>query len=153
MKTSQGFDTTWYVEQEQRIAEATARDAAVGERHDAGHIYVVEFTSGVVKVGKSTAPKARLASHVHHALIHGGGVRRSWASARHHGCTETERELIAYCKKDGVAAFGKEYFTGVSFADVRGFASLLACNAGGALPAHDRLADDEADIGDMETAA
>lgn len=135
MKTSQSgdlgvFDMSWFVEQERRIAEASTRRRPF----DAGHIYVVEFTSGVVKVGKAGSPKSRVASHAHHARVHGGDVRGSWISERHHGVSVTERDLIAYCKKRGVLAFGKEYFRGVDFDDVRGYASLLACNAGGAVP-------------------
>jgi hypothetical protein len=136
MKTTP-FDTSWYVKQERKIAEADIRAAIVRRRvqaiTDDGHVYVVEFTSGVVKVGKSTRPTDRLASHAKYAQIHGGDIRQSWISERHHGCSDTERKLIDLCKMRGEVVFGKEYFRGISFRAARDFADLathLVVNAG-----------------------
>lgn len=111
------------------IAEASVR-AAIERRHlrdmiDDGHVYVVQFGSGVVKVGKTTHPVHRLASHAKYAGIHNGSVRTSWTSERHHGCSETERQLIAFCKKRGIRVFGKEYFRSVDFDVVRDLADVL----------------------------
>ena len=124
MKTT--FDTTWYVEQERRIAIATALDA--GTRADRGYVYVVEFTSGVVKVGKAANAKARIATHAAYARIHGGDVRRSWVSVKHRGYDDTERSLIAMCRQLGVQAFGKEYFRDVRFESACEYASEVIVN-------------------------
>ena len=109
------MDTTWYVEQEARIREADVRDRVQRVGIDAGHLYVVEFTSGVIKVGQAVRPQSRLATHAAHARIHGGDIRRTWVSDRHAGYDGTERILIAGCKQVGELAFGREYFRGIEF--------------------------------------
>ena len=104
--------------------------AASGPRRpDVGHLYVVEFTSGVIKVGKAVGPKSRIASHSKFAAIHGDGIVRSWSSERHHGYSDSERDLITFCKKRGSRVFGHEYFRDVTFDDARIFAGLLAQRA------------------------
>lgn len=92
---------------------------------DLGHVYVIEFESGVVKVGRAVCPDSRLASHAGYAQVHGGGIRRTWISDRHEKHTETEAGLIALCKARGTTAFGREYFTGIAFETARDYATLL----------------------------
>lgn len=114
MKTTQ-FDTTWYVEQERHIREASTQARASRPSSGIGQLYVVEFTSGVLKVGKAVRADSRIATHALHARIHRGDIARSWASGRHAGYDETERRLISGCKRLGQNAFGREYFRGVDF--------------------------------------
>lgn len=113
---------------EHEIQAADVRAAIARRRRqsmvDEGFIYVVEFTSGVVKVGKTTHPDSRLATHAKFARIHGGDIRQSWISEQHHGFSKTERILIEFCQQRGVPIFGKEYFGGVSFNHVRDYADL-----------------------------
>ncbi len=132
MKTSQ-FDTSWYVEQEAKIQAAArpkvgeyASPPAATGRH--GHIYVIEFSTGVVKVGKTISPQGRLATHSRAARIHGVDILRSWVSVRHPGCGATERQLIWLCRRRG-ASIEAEYFQGIPFEDVRAVAQLLVEDA------------------------
>lgn len=111
------FDTTWYVEQEKRIKAACDESARLRremrQRFDPGHLYVVEFDSGVLKVGKSASPDRRLEQHAK-----AGFVQRTWVSTHHLGCSVTEREVLSYCAKYGRLHGGREYFTGLNFYSV-----------------------------------
>lgn len=99
-----------------------------------GHIYVVEFTSGVVKVGKAANPKARLATHTQLAEVHGGGVKSSWISRRLVAYADAERDLIMLCSRRGRLVAGREYFA-IDAAEARTYASIID---------HTRLRADEA---------
>jgi hypothetical protein len=116
------------------LALIEARIQALSRRRSAdhGHVYVIEFSSGVVKVGKAANPDSRLASHDLHARIHGVQVTKSWASDRHSGYAKTERRLIKYCARLGVRiADGNEYFTDISFEAARDFAAQLVAERTG----------------------
>lgn len=122
------FDTTWYVEQELRIQEADVRDALARRRRrvefDEGYVYVVEFDSGVIKVGKARNAKSRLAAHARSGLI-----RSSWTSPCHLHCGKTEALLISFCAERGELHGGREYFRGLDFDAVRLVAERLADEA------------------------
>lgn len=125
MKTTQ-FDTSWYVEQEARIAAASTLARTASRCAPAvGQLYVVEFTSGVIKVGKAIRAETRIANHALYARVHGGDVSRSWASDRHSGYDATEQRLIAGCKAMGEHAFGREYFRGLAFERACNFAGMV----------------------------
>ena len=87
-----------------------------------GVIYVVAFSTGVVKLGRSAEPARRLAEHRHDAVALGLAVTDEWASPRHAGCDHTERALRSYAVKAGavatVAGPRGEYLTGISFAQL-----------------------------------
>lgn len=142
-------DLSWYGEQEEKIHESTVR-AAIARRQlrdvlDEGHLYVVEFTSGVVKVGKSVAPVNRLASHAKYAQIHGGDISQSWTSERHRGYSATERQLIKFghSHSEAVVVSRGEYFRDLDFDNVQQYAELLVEHAiEGALLDQRRRADD-----------
>jgi hypothetical protein len=123
---------------QRRIADEARRiEAEIAQ----GFVYVVEFTSGVVKVGKTANPVQRIANHAHFARIHGGNVRRSWTSEEHYCCGSTERELIEYCAQVGELVAGREYFR-ADFHDVRTRASILVVNGRITVAdAHARLGD------------
>lgn len=108
------FDTSWYVEQEGRIQAADRESARLRwemrRRFDPGHLYVVQFESGVLKVGKSARPEKRLANHAKT-----GPVVDSWVSAHHLGISVTEGEVIKYCNESGALFAGREYFSGLQF--------------------------------------
>ncbi len=133
--TRKPLDTSWFVEQERRIAEAGWRRKRIVPHDslprvpsagtDYAHLYLIEFSTGVVKVGRTISPKERLATHTRSARIHGVDVLRSWVSERHHGCVGTERQLIDLCGRLG-ARVEAEYFRGVPFDKVQMFALLLA---------------------------
>jgi hypothetical protein len=105
--------------------------ASSGRRHvadDPGHVYVILFGTGVVKVGKAVNPRSRIAQHAMQARIHGVEIAESWTSGRHPRHGRTERQLIDHCASHGQRiTAGNEYFTGLSFEAARDFAiSLIA---------------------------
>lgn len=112
-------------------AEIAAEDAQMAAEHAAflarfalGHIYVIEFTSGIVKVGKAKDPKARIAAHTRIAEVHGGGVRSSWVSRRLVSYSAAERDLIDLCSRRGQPVGGREYFR-IDARDARTYASII----------------------------
>lgn len=113
---------------EKRIEAATTSAAAARQQlrreFDPGHIYVIEFDSGVIKVGKTADPVGRLRAHGF-----AGFVRRSWFSERHIECGQSENALLAFCRKVGQLHGGREYFVGLSFERAQMFAEALAIQA------------------------
>lgn len=89
------------------------------------HIYVIEFTSSTVKVGRTNSPKNRLADHAKTARTHGVTVTRSWFSKPHKGYGENEAALIAFCAERWNVSGGKEYFAAADYAEVLQYASSL----------------------------
>jgi predicted GIY-YIG superfamily endonuclease len=79
------------------------------------HVYVLEFTSGTVKVGQTGNPANRFKEHGHAAQAHGHSVIRSWTSVP---CTEfkaNEDALIAFCAERWTSAVGREAFEAADF--------------------------------------
>lgn len=107
----------WYIEQEARIKAATEESARLRRemrrRFDPGHLYIVQFSSGVMKVGKSASPDSRLEQHAK-----AGFIERTWVSAFHLGTSGTERKVLSYCAEHGQLHGGREYFTGLNFTSV-----------------------------------
>lgn len=76
-----------------------------------GHLYVVEFCSGVIKVGRSTKPSGRIAQHARDA-----DVARSWESPEIDDAEDAERRLITGMRGAGHRLRpSREYFTGMTF--------------------------------------
>jgi len=95
--------------------------------HRQGYIYIIEFSSGVTKVGRTLDVVKRLAHHKIEALKHGHIVVNEWSSSRHVDWIENERQLISYCAhRFGSPSYGSEYFTGTDFDDVIKFAATLS---------------------------
>jgi hypothetical protein len=109
---------------EERVAESRRLRSECTRLFHPGHLYVIEFDSGVVKVGRTGNPEARLKAH---ALT--GLVRRSWSSRRHPHCDKTERQLIAFCNEHGTLYGGHEYFRHLPLDATRAYAALLARDA------------------------
>lgn len=79
------------------------------------HVYVLEFTSGTVKVGQTGNPANRFKEHGHAAQAHGHSVIRSWTSVPCVEFKENEDALIAFCAERWTAAVGREAFEGADF--------------------------------------
>jgi hypothetical protein len=106
---------------EERIQASSGRRWSPG---DVGCIYVLRFSTDIVKVGKAVNPKSRIAHHGLIARVHGVTITESWASGVHRRHSATERQLIDYCKARGKRiAVGAEYFTGVPFEAACDFAN------------------------------
>lgn len=107
---------------------ATSPDAMIASRSsdEGGHVYVVQFGDGIVKVGHAQNPKARIKSHATEAAHHGQTVTQCWSSSRHGASWFSEDDLIAWCAERGSLARGREYFSGIDFDDLVYFAATLA---------------------------
>lgn len=118
--SGQPLDMNWLVEQERKIqagvAHAREGRRLLRELFDAGHLYVIEFASGTLKVGKTRTPPRRLRSHAQAAAIYGAEVINSWVSGQHPYQSKTELELIKFCNLHGRLVSGREYFRDISFA-------------------------------------
>ncbi|MET8985920.1 hypothetical protein ABZW49_10765 [Nonomuraea wenchangensis] len=89
------------------------------------YIYVVEFATGVVKVGRASHKEHRVADHARTAEKHGVPVVRSWVSEEHQEYAENETALIAFCTERWPLAGGKEYFANADYDEVVRYASNL----------------------------
>jgi hypothetical protein len=89
------------------------------------HVYVIRFTSDVVKVGWSQKPHDRLKAHNVAARVHGGQIAEQWISKPHAAASANEKALIAFCAQRASSVAGAEYFTGISYSDVVEFAKTL----------------------------
>jgi hypothetical protein len=123
LKTIEAADADIQAEDEAMAAEIEQINARLAP----GHLYVVEFASGIVKVGKADNPKARVAAHAQLAEIHGGAVKSSWISRRLVAYTTAEKELIALCMRHGRVVAGREYFA-IDGSLARNLASLVDHN-------------------------
>lgn len=92
------------------------------------HVYVIEFSTGVVKVGRSNDPRSRLGKHHADAQLHGHRIVRCWLSALHLNDVENENALIAYGRHCCTSSMRSEYFLGLPFDRVTEFAESLAFN-------------------------
>ena len=84
-----------------------------------GYIYVIEFSLGVIKVGKTNSPRSRIKSHGRDVGRFGGSITRAWLSTAHHGYDLSETELIRAISKLGTQLVeSTEYFRGCPFDEV-----------------------------------
>lgn len=91
-------------------------------------IYVVEFDTGIVKVGRSAKADRRLKTISREARQHGGGIARSWASEEHANAPANERALLEFCAGRGLRVTdgrNGEYFKGLDYPAVVAFAQTL----------------------------
>ena len=89
-------------------------------------IYVVEFSTGILKVGFSNEPNQRIAAHRVESRRFRADVLRTWVSPAHEGGKANEHALIAWCSRSGINETGNEYFRDVEFDDVVAYAKSLS---------------------------
>jgi hypothetical protein len=90
------------------------------------YAYIAQFATGVIKVGTTMHPRTRLRHHASVAVVHGGALDRFWLSPLHGNALATERALIDFAHSlGGTVAVGREYFSGVEFDQLVGYASSL----------------------------
>jgi len=80
-----------------------------------GYAYIVEFDSGLLKVGMTQSPFNRVGLHVRNAALFGIQALRCWLSPLHETPAKTEVGLIAAANRLGTLSAGAEYFRGVAF--------------------------------------
>lgn len=99
------------------------KDRAQCQRNAEGFVYVIEFSSRIVKVGRDL--RKRLAEHEKIGRSHGVSISRSWGSELHVRCEDNEVSLIAFCSDRWPVAGGREYFQGADFDAIVSFAKGL----------------------------
>lgn len=77
-----------------------------------GYIYVIGFSTGTVKAGRTNNPRGRITSHLIDAEKFGATISNLWLSTRHANYRSNERELLALL---GSPSHGNEYFTDIDF--------------------------------------
>lgn len=99
-----------------------AKGRAGGRRHrrqhDFGELYLIQYATGVVKVGRSSVVGRRIEDHRRTAHALGVAIGHTWQSRTHCGHSQTETELIRLCRKFSPTQKGSrrgEYFTALDF--------------------------------------
>lgn len=97
-----------------------------GKAWHGGYVYVVEFNTGLVKVGRTQSPQDRLVSYMSHAGAFGAHPTRGWVSPLHEGNRGTEAALVVLAGELGGQSTAREYFNGVAFEEIVARASALS---------------------------
>jgi len=89
-----------------------------------GNLYVIEFSTGVIKVGRTQQKRGhRESEHERIAEAMGISVVRSWSSVTVKQVDTLENILIAYCNKLGTPRRSLEYFDNLDFDQIVEFAT------------------------------
>ncbi|WP_250029857.1 GIY-YIG nuclease family protein [Paractinoplanes maris] len=122
------------------LAQAKRAEQAEHERHLAtrrvafklarqprneGYLYVLEFSTGSIKVGLTEDPKRRLGQHLGEARAFGVYITNYWISPSCHNFVSNETRLINACGRVSKQRSRKEYFHDVPYATAVGFANEL----------------------------
>lgn len=89
-----------------------------------GYLYAVQFATGVVKIGRTTDPSSRLATHRRHAEAFGVAVTDVWLSPPHTNYQRNETALIHACMRVS-GRYKNEYFHSIEMGTVKALASAL----------------------------
>lgn len=92
--------------------------------HGEGYLYVLEFSTGYVKVGQSEEPRRRLGQHRAEAAAFGVHVANYWISPSHLNFRDNETRLINACVRVSPRT-RKEYFHTVGYDRAVQFAGSL----------------------------
>ncbi|MER7361909.1 hypothetical protein [Nonomuraea wenchangensis] len=95
------------------------------KRESAGFLYVVEFTDGWIKVGRTRNAKVRINDYAKEAYMRRAKVVRVHLSGPHEGYEANEATLINFCAGRAQDAIGREYFHGLRFEAVSRFVDGL----------------------------
>ncbi len=100
--------------------KTVARSSRDGE----GFIYVIQFSTGAIKVGQTVEPRTRLNKHRRDAEVYGVVIVDYWVSPQHANYLSSETLLIKHCREVATPV-KKEYFIGLAFADAVAIAGRL----------------------------
>lgn len=92
---------------------------------DEGHIYILKFSTGVIKVGQTLDLVRRMREHRRDAEAFGAVIVDYWFSPAHHNYLENEVEMILRCDEVATWRSKREYFQGLDIDEVIAFASEL----------------------------
>lgn len=80
-----------------------------------GYLYLVEFSTGVIKAGKTVVPRRRIRDHIHGAAPYGVDVVNVWLSPELMQADVIEQLLLAALRGRWFCPAGDEYFRGSTF--------------------------------------
>lgn len=89
-----------------------------------GYLYVIRFSTGVVKVGRTNDPSRRVPEHQRDAWTYNVVITDAWISEPHADYLSNEVRLIAFATSRGSRA-RREYFHGADFERLAEFARDL----------------------------
>jgi hypothetical protein len=127
-------------ERERRRREAEAREPCeitfegVTTWPDEGHLYVLKFSTGVIKVGQTLDLPRRIREHRRDAEAFGAVIVDCWFSPAHNNYLENEVELILMCDEAAPWRSKREYFHGIDIEDAIKFAATLTYYTASVLP-------------------
>lgn len=98
------------------------------------YLYVIEYSTGVVKVGQTRDLDKRMASHATMALAHGAKILRRWTSPAAGSPRAAEAAVISFCRKRWTTQAGAEYFAGANYCEIVEYAQDAALCVGGTEP-------------------
>ncbi|WP_141332204.1 hypothetical protein [Myxococcus sp. AB025B] len=90
-----------------------------------GYIYVVHFSNGTIKAGRTITPERRLATHAHTAHSMGHTVSANWVSPAHINFMANETILLNQLRAIARESLAAEFFTGIEFTEAVRIASSL----------------------------
>lgn len=86
-------------------------------------VYLIRFSSGTVKVGRTKRIDPRIQEHEKNARAHGASVSETWCAMVHDGCA-AEDALLSEARRAGRPVPGNpEFFEGLDFDTLRDFAT------------------------------
>jgi len=92
-----------------------------------GYLYVIQFSSGTIKVGRTGDPASRLRGHRRHAWAFGVSIARAWVSNAHPEHEATETRLIDFAASTATGDRARrEFFHGADFDKLVRYATTLA---------------------------
>lgn len=86
-----------------------------------GNIYVVEFSTGAIKIGHSSNIESRVYTHKSLAEALGIDVLNTYVSPQINNCFEVESMLIKWCIENNADQRLREYFHNMKFVNVVNF--------------------------------
>ncbi|QYC53725.1 G-I-Y Y-I-G endonuclease [Gordonia phage Leroy] len=94
-----------------------------------GHVYVIAFSNGTIKVGRTRRPRHRIRTHQDEARRFGISIENLWLSEHHVEYKDTEHSLICHMREVATASSGAEYFADADFKRTVAFANSLPRSA------------------------
>lgn len=85
------------------------------------NLYAIEFSTGLVKVGRTDNVQKRTAEHARRLSVTGAVVHRQYSGKCSGSPVIAERELKRLCAESAGTAHTSEWFQGLSFAEVMGW--------------------------------
>lgn len=95
------------------------------QRRRSGCVYIIEFENGIIKVGQSRAPAKRLKTYSVYCSHAATNISKEWVSPILENAKLEESRMIEACLEFGSRAHGREWFSGVSFDDLRAHTMLF----------------------------